>query len=100
MKTILIVMVLALAACGGGSADIIAKVQDATKKACGFVPVASTVAAILDTVGGTGGTATMVATAAKGICAAVTAPNVLTLHNDGRKPTFNGVVIEGEFVRE
>ena len=79
---------------GVNTAELIAKVQDTTKKACGFMPIASTVAAILDTMA-TGGAATAVATAANGICAAVK-PSMQTLRQV--EPEFNGVKIEGEFV--
>jgi len=93
-------LVLALAAgkCEGRDA-LIAKVQAATKQACGFVPLAATVAAILDKVGNTGGAATMVAAAASGICQAVTARAPQALYGKARaKPNFRGVPIEGEFI--
>lgn len=91
-----IAFVLFLAGCGGGTgADLIKTVQDATVKACGFLPVASTVAAIIDTLAGTGGAATMAAAAAKGICTAVKPSTHALVQTE---PTFNGVKIEGEFV--
>lgn len=74
--------------------ELIGEVQAKAVAICGFLPVASTVAAILDALA-TGGQATIVATAANGICAAVK-PKVNTLKSE--KPTFAGVVIEGEFV--
>jgi hypothetical protein len=96
----LIALALAVSACEDRPA-LIARVQDATKQICGFVPVAATVAAILDRVGSFGGSATMVATAANGICAAVTAAHApRALYGDaGPKPTFRGVPIEGKFVK-
>jgi hypothetical protein len=95
----LIALVLVASACQDRPA-LIARVQDATKQICGFVPVAATVAAILDKVGNFGGAATMVATAANGICAAVTAAAPQALYDDaGAKPSFRGVPIEGKFVK-
>lgn len=95
---------LSLAGCGGGvGADLITKVQEATVKACGFMPVASTVAAILDATGVTGGAGVMAATAAASICAAVTKPNVNALGDfaakkEGQVAEVNGVAIRGYFV--
>lgn len=92
-------LVLAAGTCQDRS-TLIAKVQDASRQICGFVPLASTVAAILDRVASTGGAATMVATAANGICQAVTArePHALYGNADAR-PTFLDVPIEGKFVK-
>ena len=88
---------LSAAKCEKEPADIIKAVQTQAVKVCGFLPVAGTVAAIIDSLGA-GGSASVVAVAANGICAAVT-PKVNSLLDQG-KPTFAGVEIEGEFVKE
>lgn len=98
------VALLSLAGCGGASTDLITKVQEATVKACGFMPVASTVAAILDATGVTGGAGVMASTAAAAICTAVTKPAVHALGDfDGAKKEgavaeYDGVAIRGYFV--
>lgn len=79
---------------GTNPSELIAKVQAATVKVCGFVPVASTVAAILDTVAGTGGAATVVATAANGICMAVK-PKTTLYSGATDWQTEDGTKIEG-----
>jgi hypothetical protein len=87
-------LLASLAGCKEGQpADLVAKVQEATRSVCGFVPIASTVAAVLDSIAGTGGTATVVAMAAKGICVAV-GPKT-TLFGFGEAQTMDNVKIEG-----
>jgi len=100
-----IAFVLTLAGCGGGAGtDLITKVQEATVKACGFMPVATTVGAILDTLGVTGGAGAMVSTAASQICNAVKKPAVHALGAFGDNPAgpvaeVNGVAVRGYFVK-
>lgn len=70
--------------------SVIAQVQQAAIVACGFLPTAATVAAILS-----GGASTAVTDIAQLICTAVTTKGV----RRGTAPTVNGVVIHGRFVR-
>jgi hypothetical protein len=81
---------------------VVQSIQNAAVTACGFLPTASTVANILlvsqqPAVG-------MVTTIAAGICSAVTQvqPGAVTqmgLMSVPVPPTYNGVTIEGEFVK-
>jgi hypothetical protein len=71
-------------------ASVVAQVQQAAIVACGFLPTAATVAAILS-----GGASTAVTDIAQLICTAVTTKGV----RRGAAPTVNGVVIHGRFVR-
>ena len=91
-----LLLTLSAAKCENQPAEIIKQVQDKSVQICGFLPVASTVAAILDALA-TGGAASVVTTAANGICNAVK-PTVNSLVTS--KPEFMGVEIEGEFVVE
>ncbi len=91
-----LLLTLAAGKCENTPADVIKQVQDQAVKVCGFLPVASTVGAIIDALGG-GGSASVVLTAANGICAAVK-PKVNALASS--KPEFMGVPIEGSFVEK
>ena len=87
-----VLLTLSAAKCEGE--NLIKQVQDKSVEICGFLPVASTAAAILDALA-TGGGASVVVTAATGICNAVKPKTMALLQT---KPTFMGVVIEGDFV--
>lgn len=89
-------MPLMAANCERQSTDIIAQVQKTATAVCGYVPAASTVAAIVDAIGGAG-SATVVATAANGICAAVKASGANKLVSE--QPQFMGVPIHGHWAK-
>lgn len=96
---------MALGGCsttGGGipipSSDQVARVQEAARTYCSFVPTASTVLKIITTFTGGGGVVDVVSAAAMGICDAVTKKS---LNRRGRviPPKFRGVTIKGKFQR-
>jgi hypothetical protein len=96
IRLIIMLLPLLLLGCGTGSLDSQVKdVQAAAVKACGFLPTASSVAAILSAGNPAVTGVTAVATA---ICAAVTkvAPQARGLEQEC--PRVNGVCVEGEFV--
>ena len=106
MRALAVLAVLALAGCSAASTDFITGVQKTMVQACGFMPLASTVAAVADAMG-TGGAASAGVTVARAICDAVTKSPMMTLHGEGpagtaapETPTVEGVVIEGHFVKE
>jgi hypothetical protein len=77
--------------------------QDATVTACGFLPTAETAAAVLVSVDKQP-TVSVVMMIAEGICNIVTKPTEgavtqMGLMSEPVMPTFNGVKIEGEFVK-
>lgn len=104
MKKLLIVGALAVALAGcQTAAEITASVQtvkDNVKAAqgaavavCGFLPVASSVAAIFSS-----GFSQSATTVGKAVCDAVT--NITLADGPGdRKPRVNGVVVKGSFVK-
>jgi outer membrane lipoprotein SlyB len=73
------------------------QVQAATVAACGFLPTISTVASILASFTGTSSVVSSIEQAAAGICAGVTAKGGRL--GARRAASFNGVRIEGHFVR-
>lgn len=80
--------------------DDVQLIQAMVVKSCGFLPTASTVAAILTA----GNPTVLTASAIAGsICAAVKASSLVSVYGllggDAEVPTVNGVKIEGEFVR-
>lgn len=79
----------------GGLGDFIKQVQQITVQACGFLPLASTVAGIISAGQFTEGFAI-----ANAICAAVTAapPPQLARGVKRRLPVVSGVVVRGRFV--
>ncbi len=78
------------------TADIIKQVQQASVVACGFLPLAATVAAIISS-----GTLSGPFAIASAICAAVTSTGSLDggLRRSATPPRVAGVVIQGRFVR-
>jgi len=96
MRNVILAAALAagLAACGtiGGSpADPrIIQVQEYAKKACGFLPTAATIDALLN-----GGAFSGYLALGQAICDAVVRANQM---RSGRTPVLNGVVLEGTFV--
>ena len=103
IRLIIMLLPLLLLGCGTGSLDSQVKdVQAAAVKACGFLPTASSVAAILSAgnpaVTGVTAVATAICAAVTKVCAAVTkvAPQARGLEQEC--PRVNGVCVEGEFV--
>lgn len=98
MKRLILLSALALGGCGtvtpGTISDRAKEIQGYTKLACSFVPTVATVAAIL-TRGGSAGTAQI----AQDICAAVTTAPLAEGPGKRPRPTVNGVVIRGSFVK-
>ena len=102
MKTIIaFVLALTLTGCVWGD-DVQPKIdaaRDATVKACGFLPAASTVAAIIDAAANTGGVATGSAGVAAMICEAVKNSSMQSLI--GGKPCVpvgdECIPVEGEW---
>lgn len=88
-------LLLTLVGCGGDSAslaDQVAAVQDATKKACSYLPTATSVAAILTA---DNPTVTGVSAVADAICVAMMSKTESLV---GVCPQVNKVCIEGEFI--
>lgn len=76
------------------NSKLIAQIQSATVKACGFLPYVETVAKLLSANPGVA-TATIIANK---ICGALNKPAVLGIM--GQVPMVDGVMIEGEFVTQ
>jgi len=102
MKTLIALgLALGLTGCVWGD-DVQPRIdaaRDATVKACGFLPAASTVAAIIDAAAGTGGIATGSAGVAAMICEAVKNSSVQSLV--GERPCVpvgdECIPVEGEW---
>lgn len=88
---------------GGTDSRLVVKIQAATVKACGFLPMAETVAALVAAGNPAVTTATLIA---KKICVAVTAPRpailgLSSMSGEVANPIIvDGVVIEGEFINK
>lgn len=85
---------------GWGSTELdgqVSKVQVLTVKLCKFLPTASSVAAILTANNPAVVGVSAVATA---ICGAVTRRSHSLLGDAAPKPEVNGIVVEGEYVKD
>lgn len=95
MRKVALAALLALAVAGckeGQPAELVAKVQAVAKQTCGFIPAASMAAAVLDSIGGTGGAATAAVAAGKVVC------DVAVMKKSGATTLFWGdkkVEVEG-----
>lgn len=104
MKKIMVAMLamslaLPLGSCatmgGGGTGGIVTQIQQLAAQVCGFLPTATSVAAIIAAAAGLPGAVTGIEGIANAICAQVTKP---TTARRGA-PTVNGVLVSGTFVR-
>lgn len=102
MRKMLVIAALAMSLGGcattggaGGTQAIITQIQQVATQACGFLPTANTVAAILAAAAGVPGAATGVEAIAAAICSQMTKPAAAKRG----APMVYGVPITGTFVK-